>query len=149
MPTSQTSGDEASVIRKVSLRLLPFLFTLYVVAYLDRVNVGFAALQMKSALRFSDSVYGFGAGIFFVGYLLFQIPSNLALVRIGARRWLGILILCWGVISSCMMFVHSPTSFYIFRFALGAAEAGFFPGVLLYLTYWFPATARARSVSWF
>jgi MFS family permease len=149
MPTTQISGAETAVIRKVSARLLPFLFLLYVVAYLDRVNVGFAALQMKSALRFSDSVYGLGAGIFFVGYLLFQVPSNLALVKYGARRWLGVIIFCWGVISSCMMFVHSPASFYVLRFSLGAAEAGFFPGILLYLTYWFPATARARSVSWF
>jgi ACS family tartrate transporter-like MFS transporter len=149
MPTTQTSGTEASVIRKVSLRLLPFLFALYVVAYLDRVNVGFAALQMKSALRFSDPVYGFGAGIFFIGYLIFQVPSNLALVKIGARRWLGVIIFCWGVISSATMFVHSPASFYVLRFSLGAAEAGFFPGILLYFTYWFPATARARSVSWF
>jgi MFS transporter, ACS family, tartrate transporter len=140
---------ESAVIRKVSFRLLPFLFTLYVVAYLDRVNVGFAALQMKSALRFSDPVYGFGAGIFFIGYLLFQVPSNLALVKIGARRWLGVIIFCWGVISSATMFVHSPASFYVLRFSLGAAEAGFFPGILLYFTYWFPATARARSVSWF
>src|ERR1700678_163683 len=149
MPTTQTSGTEASVIRKVSLRLLPFLFTLYVVAYLDRVNVGFAALQMKSALRFSDPVYGFGAGFFFIGYLIFQVPSNLALVKIGARRWLGVIIFCWGVISSATMFVHSPASFYVLRFSLGAAEAGFFPGILLYFTYWFPASARARSVSWF
>ncbi len=149
MPTTQTSGLEASVIRKVSLRLLPFLFTLYVVAYLDRVNVGFAALQMKSALRFSDSVYGFGAGIFFIGYLLFQVPSNLAVLKFGARRWLGVIIVCWGVISSCTMFVHSPASFYILRFSLGAAEAGFFPGIVLYLTYWFPISVRARSISWF
>jgi MFS transporter, ACS family, tartrate transporter len=140
---------ESAVIRKVSLRLLPFLFALYVVAYLDRVNVGFAALQMKSALRFSDSVYGFGAGIFFVGYLFFQVPSNMAVVKFGARHWLGVIIFCWGVISSCTMFVHSPASFYILRFSLGAAEAGFFPGILLYLTYWFPATVRARSIAWF
>jgi MFS transporter, ACS family, tartrate transporter len=148
MPTTQTSGTEASVVRKVSLRLLPFLFTLYVVAYLDRVNVGFAALQMKSALRFSDSVYGFGAGIFFAGYLLFQVPSNLALVKIGARKWLAALMICWGIISSGMMFVHTPLSFYTFRFLLGAAESGFYPGIILYLTYWFPLSARARSVSW-
>jgi len=148
MPTTQTSASEASVIRKVSLRLLPFLFTLYVVAYLDRVNVGFAALQMKSALRFSDSVYGFGAGIFFVGYLLFQVPSNLALVKIGARKWLAALMICWGIISASMMFVHTPFSFYTFRFLLGAAESGFYPGIILYLTYWFPLSARARSVSW-
>ena len=137
-----------NVVRKVSLRLLPFLFTLYVVAYLDRVNVGFAALQMKSALRFSDSVYGFGAGIFFVGYLLFQVPSNLALVKFGARRWLAALMICWGIISASTMFVHTPFSFYAFRFLLGAAESGFYPGIILYLTYWFPLSARARSVSW-
>jgi ACS family tartrate transporter-like MFS transporter len=148
----QTSAAELAelrrVIRKVSARLLPFLFALYVVAYLDRVNVGFAALQMKSALRFSDSVYGFGAGIFFVGYLLFQVPSNLALVKFGARRWLAALMICWGIISASMMFVRTPFSFYTFRFLLGAAESGFYPGIILYLTYWFPLSARARSVSW-
>lgn len=152
MPINQTSVTEPAelraVVRKVSLRLLPFLFTLYVVAYLDRVNVGFAALQMKSALRFSDSVYGFGAGIFFAGYLLFQVPSNLALVKIGARKWLAALMICWGIISSGMMFVHTPFSFYTFRFLLGAAESGFYPGIILYLTFWFPLSARARSVSW-
>jgi ACS family tartrate transporter-like MFS transporter len=156
MPASKTTGAEdgqlraglRSVVRKVSLRLLPFLFMLYVVAYLDRVNVGFAALQMKSALRFSDSVYGFGAGIFFVGYLLFQVPSNFALVKFGARRWLAALMICWGIISASMMFVHTPFSFYTFRFLLGAAESGFYPGIILYLTYWFPLSARARSVSW-
>ncbi len=146
--TTEVRPELRNVIRKVSLRLLPFLFTLYVVAYLDRVNVGFAALQMKSALRFSDSVYGFGAGIFFIGYLLFQIPSNLALVKFGARRWLAGLMICWGIISAGMMFVHTPFSFYTFRFLLGAAESGFYPGVILYLTYWFPLSARARSISW-
>jgi ACS family tartrate transporter-like MFS transporter len=158
MHDTQTSGAESAelysaiqlrvVIHKVSLRLLPFLFTLYVVNYLDRVNVGFAALQMKSALRFSDPVYGFGAGIFFIGYLIFQVPSNLALVKIGARRWLAALMICWGIISAGMMFVHTPFSFYTFRFLLGAAESGFYPGVILYLTFWFPLSARARSVSW-
>jgi MFS transporter, ACS family, tartrate transporter len=146
---AERRAELRNVVRKVSLRLLPFLFTLYFVNYLDRVNVGFAALQMKSALRFSDSVYGFGAGIFFIGYLLFQVPSNLAVEKFGARRWLGVIIFCWGTISSCTMFVHSAASFYALRFSLGAAEAGFFPGVLLYLTYWFPTTARARTVSWF
>jgi sugar phosphate permease len=143
------SPAQSAVLRKISIRLLPFLFLLYIVNYLDRVNVSFAALQMKSALNFSDSVFGFGAGIFFVGYLLFQIPSNLLLQRIGARRWLAVLIIIWGAISSCTMFVRTPFSFYTFRFLLGLAEGGFFPGVLLYLTYWFPRSLRARTVSRF
>jgi MFS transporter, ACS family, tartrate transporter len=143
------SPAQSALIRKISLRLLPFLFLLYIVNYLDRVNVSFAALQMKSALNFSDSVFGFGAGIFFVGYLLFQVPSNLLLQRIGARRWLAVLIIVWGIISSCTMFVRTPFSFYTFRFLLGLAEAGFFPGVLLYLTFWFPPSLRARSVARF
>jgi MFS transporter, ACS family, tartrate transporter len=143
------SPAQPELLRKISLRLLPFLFLLYIVNYLDRVNVSFAALQMKSALNFSDSVFGFGAGIFFIGYLLFQVPSNLLLQRIGARRWLAVLIIVWGIISSCTMFVRTPFSFYTFRFLLGLAEAGFFPGVLLYLTYWFPPWLRARSVARF
>jgi ACS family tartrate transporter-like MFS transporter len=143
------SPAQSAVIRKISFRLLPFLFLLYIVNYLDRVNVSFAALQMKSALDFSDSVFGFGAGIFFVGYLLFQIPSNLLLQRIGARRWLAVLIIVWGAISSCTMFVRTPFSFYTFRFLLGLAEGGFFPGVLFYLTYWFPRSLRAQTVSRF
>lgn len=143
------SITETAALRKASRRLLPFLFLLYVSAYLDRVNVGFAALQMKPALRFSDSVYGIGSGMFFVGYLFFQVPSNLALVKIGARRWLATLMIIWGFISAGTLLVHSPASFYAFRFLLGAAEAGFFPGVLLYLTYWFPSSARARSVALF
>ncbi len=143
------SPVQSAVLRRISFRLLPFLFLLYVINYLDRVNVAFAALQMKSELHLSDSVFGFGAGIFFVGYLLFQIPSNLFLQRIGARRWLAVLIILWGIISSCTMFVRTPFGFYTFRFLLGLAEAGFFPGVLLYLTYWFPPSVRARSVSRF
>jgi ACS family tartrate transporter-like MFS transporter len=143
------SAAQSAVLRKISFRLLPFLFLLYVVNYLDRVNVGFAALQMKSALNLSDKVFGLGAGIFFVGYLLFQIPSNLLLQRIGARRWLAVLIILWGAISSCTMFVRTPFGFYTFRFLLGLAEAGFFPGVIFYLTYWFPPSVRARSVSRF
>ena len=111
-------------------RLLPFLFLLYVVAYLDRINVGFAALQMKDQLGFSDAVYGFGAGIFFVGYFLFQVPSNMVLERVGARRWIGALMVLWGVISAAMFLVHSAGSFYTLRFLLGATEAGFFPGVV-------------------
>jgi ACS family tartrate transporter-like MFS transporter len=150
METSTSrSAAETAALRKASRRLLPFLFCLYVSAYLDRVNVGFAALQMKPALRFSDSVYGIGSGMFFVGYLFFQVPSNLVLIKIGARRWLATLMIIWGFISAGTLLVHSPASFYAFRFFLGAAEAGFFPGVLLYLTYWFPSSARARSVALF
>jgi ACS family tartrate transporter-like MFS transporter len=125
------------------------LFLLYVVAYIDRVNVGFAALQMRQQLHFSDEVYGLGAGLFFAGYLLFQLPSNLVLQRVGARRWISLLMIVWGAISGSMMFVHSATDFYSLRFLLGAAEAGFFPGILFYFRSWFPATARARVVAMF
>ena len=130
-------------------RLLPFLFLLYVVAYLDRINVGFAALQMKDQLGFSDAVYGFGAGIFFVGYFLFQVPSNMVLERVGARRWIGALMVLWGVISAAMFLVHSAGSFYTLRFLLGATEAGFFPGVVFYLRGWFPPAVPAGVMALF
>lgn len=145
----KTSIDEASLLNKLRWRLLPFLFLLYVVAYLDRINVGFAALQMKAQLGFSDSVYGLGAGIFFLGYFLFQVPANLALERVGARRWIAFLMICWGIVSACMFSIHSAGSFYSLRFLLGAAEAGFFPGVIFYLRSWFPARARAGVVALF
>ena len=145
----ETSIDASSLLEKLRWRLLPFLFLLYVVAYLDRINVGFAALQMKGQLGFSDAVYGLGAGIFFLGYFLFQVPSNLALERVGARRWISFLMICWGIISGCMLTVHSAASFYSLRFLLGAAEAGFFPGVIFYLRSWFPAGARAGVVALF
>ncbi len=147
--TPKISVDAPSLLKKLRWRLLPFLFLLYVVAYLDRINVGFAALQMRAQLGFSDSVYGLGAGIFFLGYFLFQVPANLALERVGARRWISALMLCWGVISGCMFAVHSVASFYSLRFLLGAAEAGFFPGVIFYLRSWFPASARAGVVALF
>ncbi|WPB56504.1 MFS transporter [Xylophilus sp. GOD-11R] len=137
------------VYRKVSLRLLPLLFSCYIAAYLDRVNVGFAKLQMQAALQFSDSVYGLGAGVFFIGYFLCEVPSNVLLHRVGARRWIAWIMLVWGVLSMATMFVTSPASFYALRFLLGAAEAGFFPGVILYLTYWFPAARRGRAVAAF
>jgi MFS transporter, ACS family, tartrate transporter len=146
---SKTSADARSILQKLRWRLLPFLFLLYVVAYLDRINVGFAALQMRAQLGFSDSVYGLGAGIFFLGYFLFQVPANLVLQRVGARRWISTLMICWGVISGCMLLVHSVASFYSLRFLLGAAEAGFFPGVIFYLRSWFPARARAGVVALF
>ncbi|MGC1343642.1 MAG: MFS transporter, partial [Candidatus Binataceae bacterium] len=126
-----------------------FLFVLYIVAYLDRINVGFAALQMNRALGLSDAVFGFGAGLFFAGYFIFEIPSNLILQRVGARRWIARIMLTWGAVAIAMVAVRGPASFCGLRFTLGAAEAGFFPGVILYLTRWFPAGQRARAVAWF
>ena len=140
---------EARAIARVRRRLIPFLALLYFVAYLDRFNVGFAALQMNDALGFSGGVYGFGAGIFFIAYFLFEIPSNLVLSRVGARRWLACIAILWGVVSMGMMFISGPRSFYAMRFLLGAAEAGFFPGVIYYFTFWFPAHERARAVAQF
>jgi ACS family tartrate transporter-like MFS transporter len=137
------------VVAKLTRRLLPFLFLLYIVAYLDRINVGFAALQMKGQLGFSDEVYGLGAAIFFAGYFFFQVPSNLALARFGARRWIAVIMVVWGIISASMIFVGSPRGFYLLRFLLGAAEAGFFPGMILYLRQWFPSAARARAIALF
>ena len=134
---------------RVGRRLLPFLFLCYVVAYLDRVNVGFAKLQMQADLALSDTVYGLGAGIFFLGYFLFEVPSNLLMLRVGARRWIARIMATWGLLSAAMMFTDSPASFYVMRFLLGVAEAGFFPGVILYLTYWYPAQRRARIVAIF
>ena len=120
---------------------MPFLFVCYVVAYLDRVNVGFAKLQMLNDLAFSETVYGLGAGIFFIGYFLFEVPSNIILHRVGARVWIARIMITWALISAASMFVKTPTTFYVLRFLLGVAEAGFFPGIILYLTYWFPARA--------
>jgi len=140
---------ERATLAKVTRRLIPFLLLLYVVAWLDRVNVGFAALQMNRDLGFSPAVYGFGAGVFFVGYALFEIPSNLILARVGARRWIARIMITWGLVSASMMFVRSETTFYALRFLLGVAEAGFLPGIIYYLTHWYPAAARARAVSWF
>lgn len=138
-----------TTLAKITLRLIPFMFVLYIVAFLDRVNVGFAALQMNEDLGFSDTVYGIGAGIFFIGYFIFEIPSNLILEKVGARIWIARIMLTWGIISSAMFLIGGETSFYILRFLLGVAEAGFFPGMILYLTYWFPARERARRVALF
>lgn len=130
-------------------RLMPFLFLLYIVAYLDRINVSFAILQMRKQLHLSEQAYGNAAGIFFLGYFLFQVPSNLVLQKVGVRRWISGLMVVWGVVSCCMIFIRGPVSFYTLRFLLGAAEAGFFPGMILYMKHWFPASARARAVAWF
>jgi ACS family tartrate transporter-like MFS transporter len=134
---------EASTLRRVSWRIVPLIMLLYFIAYIDRVNIGFAALSMKQDLGFSASILGFGAGIFFWGYFLCEVPSNIALHRFGARKWIARIMLSWGVISGAMAFVQGPISFYVIRFLLGAAEAGFFPGIILYLSYWFPARRRA------
>jgi ACS family tartrate transporter-like MFS transporter len=128
---------------------MPFLFLLYIVAYLDRINVGFGILQMRDQLGLSDRVYGRAAGIFFAGYFFFQLPSNLLLEKVGVRRWITGIMVLWGVISCLMIFIRGPLSFYSMRFLLGAAEAGFFPGIILYMKRWFPARARARAVAWF
>jgi MFS transporter, ACS family, tartrate transporter len=140
---------ESAVISKLTWRLMPFLFLLYIVAYLDRINVGFAALQMREELGFNDAVYGLGAGMFFAGYFVFQVPSNLILMRVGPRRWISMLMIVWGLISSATVLVRSAHSFYLLRFLLGLAEAGFFPGMIVYLKSWFPAGARARTVARF
>jgi MFS family permease len=146
------SADSTVVDRlhaRVTRRVIPLLFLCYVAAYLDRVNVGFAKLQMLTDLRFSETVYGLGAGIFFIGYFLFEVPSNIILHKIGARLWIARVMLTWAVISAAMVFVTTPTLWYILRFLLGVAEAGFFPGVILYLTYWYPAARRAGIVALF
>ena len=130
-------------------RLMPFLFLLYIVAYLDRINVSFAVLQMREQLHVTDRVYGRAAGMFFAGYFFLQVPSNLVLEKVGVRRWIAGLMVVWGLVSCSMIFIRGPVSFYVLRFLLGAAEAGFFPGMILYLKRWFPAGARARAVAWF
>jgi ACS family tartrate transporter-like MFS transporter len=141
--------SEDRVFTKCAWRLIPFMVLLYVVNYLDRVNVGFAALTMNRDLGFSPPVYGFGAGIFFIGYTLFQVPANIILERIGVRRWVFCILLVWGAVSAGCAFVKGSTSFYVLRFLLGIAEAGFYPGMLLYLTYWFPQNYRARFMAVF
>lgn len=141
--------DESAVFAKVTRRIMPFLILVFMLSYLDRVNIGYAKLQFTSELKFSDTVFGLGAGIFFLGYFLFEVPSNLVLKRVGARLSIARIMVLWGALSSAMMFVRTETEFYVLRFLLGAAEAGLVPGVLLYLTYWFPANRRARTTALF
>jgi MFS transporter, ACS family, tartrate transporter len=138
-----------TVVARVSRRLIPFLLLLYILNFLDRVNVGFAALEMNRDLGFGPAVYGLGAGIFFLGYCLFEVPSNLVLYRTGARIWIARIMVTWGLAASAMMLVRTPASFYVLRFLLGVAEAGFFPGIIYYLTHWYPARERARAYAWF
>lgn len=154
MDTVFSSEVDAAVrklaYRKIAFRLMPFLMLCYFCAYLDRVNVGFAKLQMMSDLQFSEAVYGLGAGIFFIGYFLCEVPSNIVLHKVGARRWIARIMITWGILSGCFAFVQTEWQFYTLRFLLGVAEAGLAPGLLLYLTYWFPSYRRARmTVLWF
>jgi MFS transporter, ACS family, tartrate transporter len=148
--TNEMRGElESSTIRAISMRLIPFLVMAYFFAYLDRVNLGFAALTMNADLKFSPTVFAWGAGIFFIGYFIFEVPSNLALERFGASRWIARIMVTWGIISTLMATINGEWSFYILRFLLGVAEAGFFPGIILYLTYWYPAEYRGRFLAAF
>lgn len=140
---------EQRTIRRITLRIVPFIMVLYLIAYIDRVNIGFAALTMREDLGFTASILGFGAGIFFLGYFLFEVPSNIILHKVGARIWIARVMVTWGLIAGGMAFVETSTSFYIMRFLLGVAEAGFFPGIILYLTYWFPSRYRAGVIAMF
>jgi D-galactonate transporter len=148
-PEAQAHIDMRQTYKKVARHLLPFLFICYLFNYFDRVNVGFAKLQMLDDLHLSETVYGLGAGIFFVGYVLCGVPSNLMLYKVGARRWLTVTMVLWGIFSSSLLFVTSATSFYVLRLLTGASEAGFFPGIILYFTYWFPSTERGRITALF
>ena len=140
---------ERATMKRVGQRILPFVFVLYIFNFLDRSNVGLAALQMNQDLGFSPAAFGLGAGIFFIGYALFEVPSNLLLVKVGARRWIARIMVTWGIIAVGMMFVRTPIQFYVLRFSLGVAEAGFFPAIIYYLSQWFPASMRARSMAKF
>ena len=149
MSGEETSELQQRTMKRVAARLMPALLILYIIAYLDRVNVTFAQDKLESDLGFSGAVYGFGAGVFFIAYFFLEVPSNLALHKFGARKWIARIMLTWGIISACTALVQGPASFYLVRFLLGAAEAGFFPGMILYLSYWFPARERARAVGFF
>ncbi|EMN5128099.1 MFS transporter [Burkholderia contaminans] len=147
--SASAATDDALLFRKIAWRIVPFLFLCYVISFLDRINIGFAQLQMKHDLGFSDAMYGLGAAVFYVGYVFCEVPSNLLLARFGARRTFTRIMLLWGIASTGMMFVSQPSHFYVLRFLLGVFEAGFFPGIVLYLTYWFPANRRAAAISVF
>jgi ACS family tartrate transporter-like MFS transporter len=149
LPPAKLPDIGCLTLRKVGARLIPFLFVLYIVAWLDRVNVGFAGLQMNSDLGFSSAAFGFGSGVFFLGYCLFEVPSNLILHRVGARRWIARIMISWGAISVATMFVRNTPTFYVLRFLLGAAEAGFFPGMVYYLSQWYPEAHHARAIAAF
>ncbi|MVW71120.1 MULTISPECIES: MFS transporter [unclassified Bordetella] len=148
-PVALPVDEEKRLFRKITWRLIPFLMFCYVAAYIDRVNVGFAKLQMLDELGFSETVYGLGAGIFFIGYFLLEVPSNLALRKVGARVWIARIMLTWGVISAAFVWVTTPTQYYVLRFLLGAAEAGFYPGVIYYLMSWYPSRRRSQIIALF
>ena len=143
------AGATRDVYAKVTWRIVPLLFLCYILAYLDRINIGFAQLQMKADLGFTDAIYGLGAGIFFLGYFLFEVPSNILLMKIGARKTITRIMVVWGLISASMAFIHAPWIFYTLRFLLGAFEAGFFPGIILYLMFWYPGAYRGRVIAIF
>ena len=147
------AAGQRAVLSAINWRLIPLLFFCYVIAYVDRINLGFAKLHLREVLGVNEAVfgavYGLGAGLFFIGYFLFEVPSNLMMQRIGARIWIARIMVVWGLVSMAMMFIKTVPMFYAMRFLLGAAEAGFFPGVILYLTYWYPAKERARTIALF
>jgi len=150
VPTPRSARPPAdAVFSKISWRILPILLLAYMIAYLDRVNIGYAQLMMKQTLSWGDAVYGLGAGMFFIGYFLFEVPSNMLLEKIGARRTLLRIMVCWGVVAAAMAFVQTPTQFYVARCLLGVFEAGFFPGIILYFTYWFPSVRRGQVIATF
>lgn len=149
MATTFDAPPKAALYRKAAFHIMPFLMLCYVAAYLDRINIGFAKLHMLNDLGFSETAYGLGAGLFFIGYLIFEVPSNLLMMRIGARRTISRIMILWAFVSAGFAFVQTPMQFYVLRFILGVAEAGFYPGVILYLTYWFPSARRAKMVARF
>ena len=148
-PQAASAADTEQIYAKVFWRFVPLLVICFVCAYLDRVNISFAKLQMQSQLNLSDAVYGLGASIFFIGYFLFEVPSNMILHRVGAKMWIARIMITWGVASACTMFVRDETWFYIVRFIIGALEAGFVPGALYFFTQWFPAQRRGRINTFF
>jgi len=154
MIATAVSADQGTAIaavtmRRVAWRIVPFLMLCYFISFVDRVNAGFAALEMNRDLHLSPSVFGLGGGLFFVGYFILEVPSNLAMERFGARRWIARIMVSWGVVAAAMALIVGPYTYYLLRLLLGAAEAGFFPGVMLYITYWFPSAYRARIIGWF
>jgi MFS transporter, ACS family, tartrate transporter len=152
-PGALNAAEQEAALKKINFRLIPLLFFCYVIAYIDRINVGFAKLHLQEALAVDpskfESAFGFGAGIFFIGYFIFEVPSNLILHRVGARIWIARIMILWGIVSGAFMFLKGAPMFYVMRFLLGAAEAGFFPGVLLYFTYWYPSRERAKIIALF